>query len=202
MSSVQLCRQGGHDPVSAEVNSYTLPHNYKPLTSEPLKDYVHVCCVFSPLWFIPCMKNADFVAEVSYNTVCLVHLRMLGYYMTDIMSSLCHAPCKSPRKHNKRKITAGLICIDSWFFGKREVYTFPPSAWSATARQRTLSEKESRLVSLTTFHLALHFKEIQETPLIAYSISALIWGRVYCSLQELSLDVFISLKKANICTRW
>ena len=58
---------------------------------------------------------------------------------------------------------------------KRDVYTFPLCRKSCRKTEK-LSEKESRLVSLTTFHLALHFKEILETLLIAYSISTLIPG--------------------------
>lgn len=62
------------------------------------------------------------------------------------------------------------------------MYTFPVCV-KGCGKTEELSEKESRLVSLTTFHLALHFKETRESLLIAYSVSALIWGRVHRSLQ-------------------
>lgn len=46
MSSTQICRQGGHDLVSQGVSSHTLLQDFKLLTCEPLKDYVHVLFLF------------------------------------------------------------------------------------------------------------------------------------------------------------
>lgn len=61
MPCVQRCTQRGHDLVSSGVSSHTLLQDFKPLTCQPLKDYIHVC-FFS--WLIPYMKNADFPTEL------------------------------------------------------------------------------------------------------------------------------------------
>lgn len=140
-------------------------------------------------WFIAYIENADSPTKVSSSAL---HLwiatssegKCRVYYLTDIMSSLCHPPSKSPWsiiKENHHKAYMHWLLI--WL--KKDVYTFP-LCMKGCRKTATLSERESRLVSLTTFHLPLHFKEIQETLLIAYSISALIWRGIYRSLQELS----------------
>lgn len=96
--SMQLSRQGGHDLVSPEVSSHTLLQDFKPLTFEPLKDYVHV--FFFLIYSIHGKCWLSNRSQKKYSMPANLSLqwkkKIFGYYLTDIMSSLCHPPCKSP----------------------------------------------------------------------------------------------------------
>lgn len=79
-------------------------------------------CGFS--WFIPYMENADSLTKVRYSGVRLwfwasSEEKCRVYYLTDIMSSLCHPPSKSPWsiiKENHHRAYMHWLLI--WFLKK------------------------------------------------------------------------------------
>lgn len=161
-SSLRLCSQKGCDPVSTGVGSTTLSEDCKPLRCQPRTDYV---CVF--FWSVspPPPTPPD-------QNICRSKKTNAGVFLD--WHNFLVASSTLPLSIIK-ETAAGLTCGTCWLGEMGSPFLPPPPPLSPSHAGSSVKEKRA-LVSPTTFYLEPRFKDILQTLLIGYSLSALIRG--------------------------